>query len=232
MPVHLKRRGSSWYIIDGNLRKSLKTDKKGLATYLLDQYNKGKYGLGQKLSVKQYYERWIQTKLEPLVRASAIRDYRQHWTAYLSVLSPMLLSNVDVNALKKFRERLLSEGLSITTARNVIDGTFRAMWREALIEGLVDKNPFALLQWPRQPRHKLDPFTVEERDRIIAWWTEKDFFFFPYVYFQFHTGCRPSETAGLTWDNIDLDAGTIVINRSLVQGERARPKRKGLIGSS
>jgi hypothetical protein len=29
-------------------------------------------------------------------------------------------------------------------------------------------------------------FTVSERDRIIAWWTEP-FFFFPYVYFQFHT---------------------------------------------
>jgi integrase len=43
----------------------------------------------------------------------------------------------------------------------------------------------------------------------IKWWTENDFFFFPYVYFQFHTGCRPSETAGLTWKDIDLDAGTL-----------------------
>jgi integrase len=227
VPAHLKRRNSNWYIIDGNLRKSLKTAKKGLATYLLDQYNKGKYGLGPKLSVKQWYERWIETKLAPLVRSGTIGDYKQHWNAYISALSPMLLSNVDVDVLEKFRERLLAQGLSVKTARNIVDGTFRAMWRDAMKKGLVDKNPFALLDWPRQPRHRPDPFTVEERDRIIKWWADNDFFFFPYVFFQFHTGCRPSETAGLTWKDVDLEVGTITINRSLVQGEEDATKTEG-----
>jgi integrase len=92
------------------------------------------------------------------------------------------------------------------------------MWRDAMIEEHVETNPFALLQWPRQPRKRPDPYTVEERDRILKWWEENDFFFFPYVYFQFHTGCRPSETAALEQDDLRLDDAMISINGSLVMG--------------
>jgi len=99
------------------------------------------------------------------------------------------------------------------------------MWRDAMIENLVEHNPFALLQWPRQPKHRPDPFTIEERDKILNWWAEHDFFFYPYVFFQFHTGCRPSETAALTWANIE--AGRVAIRGSLVMGEQGATKTEG-----
>ena len=69
------------------------------------------------------------------------------------------------------------------TARNVIDGSFRALYRDARAEfdELKGRDPFIDLQWPPAQRAKPDPFTAEERDKIVAHWAEADFFYFPWV---------------------------------------------------
>jgi integrase len=215
--------------VDGKIRKSLKTDKKGLAQHRLKQYIKGKFGLGPEMTVKQYYTQWMEGKKhDPQLRPSLVESYKQHFTKYiLPEFSANMLSNVSVSSLKAFVTKLLRSGLSQKTVRNIVDASFRRLWRDAMIEGIVESNPFALLQWQRQPRRKPDPFTVEQRDRIIKWWAENDFFFYPYVFFQFHTGCRPSETAGLIWQDIDLERGLLTINRSLVMGEEGATKTQG-----
>lgn len=230
MPPHIILRGSTYYLIDGRkVRKSLETDKKGLANHRLEQYIRGKFGLKPKVTVRAYYKTWIEGKKgDPRLRPSLIQSYEQHFTKYiLPEFSPIPLSNVSVSSLKAFVTKLLRSGLSQKTARNILDASFRSLWRDAMIEGVVEANPFTLLQWERRPRLRPDPFTIEERDRIIKWWAENDFFFYPYVYYQFHTGCRPSETAGLTWKDIDLEAGLVTINRSLVMGEAGATKTEG-----
>jgi hypothetical protein len=35
-------------------------------------------------------------------------------------------------------------------------------------------DPFSLLKWPRMPRQKPDPFTSDERERIISYWKTSD----------------------------------------------------------
>ncbi len=149
-----------FYLVDGALHKSLGTKVKRYAQALLDQYHAGKYGLGPKITVGEYYEKWIQTKTPPLVRASLVRDYRHHFMTYiLPALQSISLNTLSISLLSSFRAEMLESSLSIKTARNVIDSSFRAMWRDAMIEGVVTSNPFALLRWPR--------FTAEERDQIL-----------------------------------------------------------------
>lgn len=228
MPAHIKQRGSIYYLIDGEIRRSLKTTKKGLAEARLEQYIKGQFGIGPRVTVREYYDRWIANKENGQLRKSALRDYRQHFSGYLlSEFGSTSLATIRVSHLSAFIGKLLARGLSVKTCQNVLGASFRALWRDAMIEGIVEHNPFDLLQWQRQPRHRPDPFTTLERDRIIAWWVEHDFYFYPYVYWQFHTGCRPSETAALTWDDINVDHGTVSVNASLVMGEAGATKTEG-----
>ncbi len=217
-----------YYLVDGALNKSLGTKVKRHAQALLDQYHAGKYGLGPKLTIGEYYQRWIQTKTLGLYRTHTVSDYKQHFSGYLlSEFGSTSMAKLTVSQLSEFRSKLLDRGLSVKTCRNLLDASFRALWRDAMAEGIVTSNPFALLRWPRMPGHKPDPFTAYERDRILGWWKEHDFFFYPYVYFQFHTGLRPSETAGLTWSDINIETGRIMIRRSLVQGEENATKTAG-----
>ena len=228
MAAHLRKRGSTYYLIDGEIRRSLKTDKKGLAEARLKQYLREEFKFWPRITVKGYYDQWINTKKPPVVRQSAASDYRQHFTAYiLPAFQHGPLSKLSTKMLDDFRTRLLESQLSIKTARNVIDSSFRAMWRDAMIEEIVEHNPFALLKWPRLPRLRPDPFSVEDRDKILEWWETNDFFFYPYVFFQFHTGCRPSETAALRWPDVDLEHGMVNIRASLVMGEEGATKTEG-----
>jgi hypothetical protein len=83
MSAHLKLRGKKYYIADGSVFRSLGTTKKGLAEYLLKEYIKNERGQKPTPKVGEYFEKWIQTKIEPLFRRSKIRDYKQHFTAYI-----------------------------------------------------------------------------------------------------------------------------------------------------
>src|SRR5438094_8599807 len=141
MPAHIKKRGKYWYLIDSEKRESLHTTRKALAEYKLEQYVKEQFGMGPQITVGEYFEKWIQTKRPPLVRISAERDYRQHFSTYvMPAFATTSMSSLTVESLSTFRSNLLTSGLTLKTCRNILDGTFRAMWRDALAENLVKEN--------------------------------------------------------------------------------------------
>ena len=227
MPPHLKRRDFTYYLVDGDLRKSLKTSKKGVAEYLLDQYVKGKYGMVPTPTVKQFYERWIQTKVEPLFRRALIRDYRQAFNCYiLPAFGDTRLLAIGNKELTDFRLSLLRKGLSVKTCRNIIDGSFRALYRDARadLEDLKGRDPFLDVQWPAAQRRKPDPFTAEERDRVLALFHEREPLFYPLVSLVFLVGLRPSEAAALLRSDIDVERCEISITKSRHLGAEARTK--------
>src|SRR5262249_31381359 len=207
--------------------KSLRTNKKLLAEFRLREYIQGKFGMAPTPTVEQFYEKWIETKIEPLYRRSLVRDYRIHFQAYiLPVMKHLRLAAITTKDLNELRGSLLKRGLAVKTVRNALDGSFRAMYRDARIEfdSLQGRDPFLDVQWPRLPRNKPDPFTAEERDRILNWFLDHDTFFYPLVAWRFHTGMRPSEAFALTWADVDLDTGTVSIDKSRTMGTTAATK--------
>ncbi len=240
MPAHLRRRndrGGVFVIVDGrHVVKSTGTTVKRYADLKLKEYLDGKFGVKKEITVGEYYERWIETKKPPMDRPAKIEDYRQVFRAYiLPKLATTPLRSVTLAVLRSLRDDLLRVGagkpgtrpLKLKTVKDaIINGPFRAMWRDALRDRafIPEEDPFRLIQWPKMPKLRPEAFTAEERDRIIAWWKARDPFYCPYVLFQFYTGMRPSETAALTWDDVDLERRTISITKSSNKGVVNGPK--------
>jgi hypothetical protein len=60
-------------------------------------------------TVQQYFDKWIEKKIEPLFRRGLIRDYKQHfWTHILLKFKHMRLSAIGTRELKEFQVRLLA----------------------------------------------------------------------------------------------------------------------------
>ena len=229
MPPHLKQnKYGVWYLVDGFHNKSLRTTVKREASARLRQYRDGKFGLTPIPTVKKYYERWIETKIEPLYRKALESGYRQHFKKHImDKFGHMPLDQLNTGHLVEFRAALLKKRLSVKTVRNIIDGSFRAMYRDARAEynrDLQGYDPFLHVQWPRVQRAKPDPFTAKERDQIIQYWIENDFFYYPWVFVLFHTGMRPSEASALRWTDVDLTAGTVSITKSRYMGDDSQTK--------
>src|SRR6516162_4901268 len=169
MAAHIKFRKdrNSWYLVDGGLIRSLKTDKKTVALYLRDEYIKGKYGLRPTPTVGEFYAKWIERKVEPLIRRSQARDYKQHFVAYiLPAFKETRLLAIGSGDLNDFQVKLIRQGLAVKTARNIIDSSFRALYRDARAEirrELEGRDPFIDVKWPKNERELPDPFTAEER---------------------------------------------------------------------
>jgi len=180
-------------------------------------------------TVGEYYLRWIERKRPPMVRKSLERDYRQHFVHnILPQFEDTPLRDVTLTSLDDFRSYLVDGcGLSLKSCRNIIDGSFRAMMKDARKRGLIDGEPFKDLEWPRRMILKPDPFTGEERNKIIAYFKEKYPVFHPFVLTLFWTGMRPSEATGLKWGDVDLKHETVEIQRSRHLGVEDLPKTPG-----
>jgi integrase len=176
-------------------------------------------------------ETWLPRKVPPLVRASLAQTYRKHLrTHILPVFGETRLDAITVSALEVFRmgliDKVAGKGLAVKTARDMIDGSFRALFRDARKEELVTGDPFAALDWPDKVDPEPDPFTEEERDILLDYYWRKDRHWFPFVFTQFFTGLRPGEAIGLRRGGLDLRRGRLSVRVSRTLGEDNPPKTK------
>ncbi len=218
-----------WYLVDGSVTRSLHTNRKGLAQHQLEQYIKGKYGLFPTPTVGEFYDRWIGTKIEPLFRRSLIRAYRQHFNKYiLPTFKSIRLAGIGFKELTSFQVGLLRGGLSVKTCRNIIDGSFRAMYRDARaeIDELKGRDPFMDIQWPAAKREKPDPFLPEERDKILAFFRDREPFYYPWVLLAFMAGTRPSEASALLVSDLNVETCELSITKTRHMRVDNQPKTR------
>ena len=171
-------------------------------------------------SVGEYYNDWIERKKPPFIRPGLHHDYQRQFKRYiLPKFENTQIAEIRLELLEAFRIYLSQEmGLSLKSCRNIIDGTFRAMMRDARKHGIAEKDYFADLEWPRLSTAKPDPFSAEERDKVLSHFRSKHGHYYPFVFALFWTGMRPSEAIALRWGDVDLKAGTLSITKSRYLG--------------
>lgn len=199
-------------------------------------------------TLREYYETWINDKSPPLVRKAQARDYRRHLEGYvLPRIGELPVATITARDILGLRSSLMERGLrgkplKLKSVKNILVGSLRAMLRDArVVDHLLDRDPFDGVRWPRLPVPGPDPFTAEERARIETWFAKKVTrfrvmaegqigghrmhpSFATFVHVLMWTGMRPSEAIGLTWGDIDLQAGFLRVARSRYAGEYSAPK--------
>jgi integrase len=200
-------------------------------------------GIVSGLTVVEYYPVWLSRQQPPDVRPSLREAYESHFDNHLLELAGhWSLENVSIGHLLWLRGELRkrksrsnrSRGslLSGKTVRNILDGSFRALCRDAhRIDGVeVALDAFEDLDWPKL-RWEPTPFTEEERDKILAWYSRRLWrvpgfakpeawpAYYAYLYTLFFTGCRPSELSAVRIRSVNLNAGTVRIRESIDDGQ-------------
>lgn len=192
-------------------------------------------------TVEQYYAAWIKDQL-PIVRRGQARDYKRHFRRYiLPILGNVPLADLRPSHVRGLQVELLEQDVrgrdgkvkkrSVKHVRNIVSGSLRAMIQQARRDEIVTRDSFAGLKWPKWIPPKPDPFTLEEQQRILAWFKAHRFGFHPgrgstslrflphppyhaFLHLLFTTGMRPSEAAGLQWGDVDLAGRRLHVRRS------------------
>lgn len=223
----------------GELRTSIcyaiKTGNFNYAEQFPDSLNLSKFGEAtQNLTLKELADRFLALK-ETEVAGTSINTYRTIIKNVLAVAgNNILASAVNKEKLLEIRKELLTghhlprpqyevkePGRSAVTVNNYMTNLF-AIFQFGLENGYIEENPFKGISPLREERVKPDPLSREEFLRLIdaCRHTQTKNMMSVAVY----TGIRPGELCGLSWEDIDLKAGTMMIRRNFAKGEFTVPK--------
>lgn len=111
-------------------------------------------------------------------------------------------------------------GLSGKTINNRVS-VLREAFNMAVLDNLLTANPVANVKSATWQRRPVDPFSADEVELILADMAEHH----PpqvvnYVTAKFFTGLRTGESFALSWPNVDLADGHIVVRETLTAGEQ------------
>src|SRR5262245_52589152 len=83
----------------------------------------------------------------------------------MAALRPSDIRGLQADLLARKYART-GEPLSVKTVKNVINGSLRALLRDAVEEGFVTRDVFPKLKWPKRDLPEADPFEADEVRRI------------------------------------------------------------------
>jgi len=169
-------------------------------------------------------ERWLTHWLENIVAPPTISEnaYEAYEVAVRVHLIPAIgahrIERLEPEHLEKLYRAMVKAGAKPGRAHQV-HRTIRAALGEAQRRGHLVENPAAIARAPKVEEEEVEPYSVDEVQRILA--TAVGDRLAARWAVALALGLRQGEALGLMWSDIDLDAGTLVVARS-----RLRPRWK------
>ena len=102
--------------------------------------------------------------------------------------------------------------LSPKTIKN-IHGVLHKALQQAMLNGLIRNNPADPCVLPRRPKQKVKPLNEEQITKLIK--TLKGHKYENLILTTLFTGLREGEVCGLQWDCVNLETGTILVDKQL-----------------
>lgn len=174
---------------------------------------------GQSWTVKTWLTHWVENIAAPAVRDNTIAGYR---VAVYRHLIPGLgahrLEKLQPEHVEKLTRKMQAAGSAAATAHQA-HRTLRTALNEAVRRQHLVRNPASLAKAPRLEDDEVEPYSVEEVQRLLLAASERRNSARWAI--ALALGLRQGEVLGLKWDDVDLDGGTLTVRRA-----RQRPKWK------
>jgi integrase len=160
----------------------------------------------------EYLTSWLRGS-EDTVRRSTFSRYEQISRVHLRpALGSLKLRNLSPAHVRDLYRQKLDSGLSPRTVR-YIHVTLHKALKQAVRDGLIPRNATEAVKPPRPSRREMRPLSPAEVGRFLeaARGDEHEAIFVLAV----SSGMRQGELLALRWEDADLEAGTLRVQRSL-----------------
>jgi integrase len=173
-------------------------------------------------TVGEYLERWFVTSVRGSVRESTYESYQRQVRRYVvPAIGGVKLKSLSAMHVQGMYCSMLDRGLSSRTVQYTHAVLHRAL-KQAMRWGLVPRNVCEDVNRPQLKRDDIQPLDREQTRRLLQ--AAKDNRLYALYVVAVTAGLRPGEMLALRWSDVDLEAGTLRINRTLSDSEFAAPK--------
>lgn len=232
--LNVRKRGKKWEYrfegakIDGKRNQiskggfNTKSECVIAGTKALNEYNNaGLHFEPTEMSLSDYLDYWMDNYVKIECRENTQRIYsdiiRIHIKPYLGAYR---LKAITPMVLQKHLNKLYVQGLSrnyLSSIHGVLSGSFHYAVEPAR---MLRESPMTYVKMPKCKHKKVDTnhriISKNEFSKIIDRFPLNTQYYI-LLMICYYTGTRIAECTGLTWDRINLDAGTITIDRILVK---------------
>lgn len=188
------------------------------ATTALDT---GTYAAPSKMTVGQWLDIWTEEYLGG-VKPRTVDNYKGVVKSRIKPgLGAVKLEALTPHTIQSYYNGLTKEGLAPKTVKN-IHGILHKALQQAVSNSYIRTNPADSCILPRPVRKELKPL---DEDMITAFLKAVQGHQFGELFtITLFTGMREGEALGLLWDCVDLDKGTITIDKQLqlIRGSRGQ----------
>ena len=167
----------------------------------------------ERIKLAEYMAKWLETTLAPRVRPSTFTRIESKWRVHIEpALGSIQLSKLTPERLQTFLNERLKAGKSPRTVKHFRD-ILRTALNDAVKWGIVARNVATVVDPPRIPEHHVEPLSPERaRELLVAFKGDRLEALYSVA---LALGLRQGEAVGLQWSDIDLEAGTLKVQRAL-----------------
>jgi integrase len=177
------------------------------------------------LPFNRFFADWLECKV---LKETTRRNWTSaFWKHLYPFFKDQLLSSITRGDVRRFQKVLADKGLQYSTINDKPMKVLRMMLHQAYVDEIIPKNPALAVRRLPQGLTDVDPFTVEEREAVIAGCSKYYPLYANYVICGFWTGWRPNEACALKWSRVDFQQGKILIREGRVLGQTGIPKSPG-----
>lgn len=179
----------------------------------LEQQRAGGLSPGVPPTVAEWMERWVAGRELAGRRPSTLRGYRTDLGHIIPALGRLRLDRVRATDIEDLWRAILAKGPGRTATVAHVRRTLRAAFQTAVDQGIIPRSPVRAAAAPPHRPVEVVPFHGDElRALLDATSTARH----PARWLLALTfGLRQGEALGLCWDDLDEEAGSLVVRRSL-----------------
>lgn len=179
---------------------------------VLHEIDSGSWMEPSRMTVSEWLDIWIADYCSHTTETTLNKYKSVVKTHFKPALGAVKMAKLSPIHVQRMVTKLTNDGKSAATIRNygvILGGALQA----AVDVGVLKVNPASKVKLPRTSKTKLN---IVDREDIPAFMAAAKSTLYPNeLCFMILTGLRLGELRGLQWDDVDMDAATIQIQRQL-----------------
>ena len=201
--------GPKYRYIYGKTRK----DVSAKLTRAMADRDKGLVFEDENLTLSDFLETWLSDCVKGTIRVSTFERYASIVQIHISpALGRLRLKALNPAHVQSFYRDRLDSGLSPATVQKIHIVLHKAL-KQAVKWSLIPRNVTAAVTAPRPTPQEMQPLSADEVRRFLQ--SARDEPLEALYVLAIHTGMRQGELLALKWNDVDLEAGTVSVRRTL-----------------
>ena len=174
----------------------------------------GSFVAKDKMTVKEWFETWIEDYKNNQVKTGTIIAYTNYYNYYIDqYIGKKKIVDVRGEHIQRMYNDLIKDGISVSTIK-IVSTVINGCFKQAVKNGIIERNPVTLASIPRQSEVKpRRVFSVSEQEIFMQY--AKESYLYNLFALALRTGMRSGEIRGLKYTDINKKKQVIHVVRTL-----------------